>query len=149
MSKVEIRVRPVVRHVVTRYTASDPLPPGVHTDGPRGSLETLGEFDNERQAEDVAHALRYMAAIEPPATNLQHACHLEELSGEYGFNGYSSRFAIGDDVLYKQGTWRVDGVEFRDGKVRYHVAAPDGHEEAADSEDVYPTADWQRKPRNR
>jgi hypothetical protein len=140
MSKVEIRVRPVVRHVLTRYTESG-APDGSKYSG----VVTLGEFDNEAYAEQVAHAMRYMAAIEPPAKNLQHACHLEELSGEYGFNGYSSRFAIGDDVLYKQGTWRVDAVEFRDGKVMYHLMPPAGDEEVASSEDVYPTVDWQRK----
>jgi cephalosporin-C deacetylase-like acetyl esterase len=48
MSTVEIRVRPVVRHIVTRYTKGDK----------QASLETLGEFDNEAQAESVADALR-------------------------------------------------------------------------------------------
>lgn len=48
MSHVEIRVRPVVRSVVTRYAS----------DGRGASLETLGEFDNEAYAEIVAEALR-------------------------------------------------------------------------------------------
>jgi hypothetical protein len=49
MQTTEIRVRPVVRHVITRYT----------NDAVRGgSVETLGEFDNEAQAEQVAEAMR-------------------------------------------------------------------------------------------
>jgi hypothetical protein len=58
MQKVEIRVRPVIRHVVTRYTASEPLPPIAGAERrTSASLETLGEFDNELQAEQVAAAL--------------------------------------------------------------------------------------------
>lgn len=146
MNITEIRVRPVVRHIVTRYTAPEPFPPGVSGDGPRGSVETLGEFDNERQAEEMAHALRYMAAIEPPAPSLPHACHLEHLVGEYGFNGYSSRFAIGDGVLFKQGVWQVAAVEFWPGKVKYRLTPAAGEDETANSEDVYPTPEWQAKP---
>jgi len=59
MEKVEIRVRPVVRHIVTRHTERQTLPVGQkYADGPRSSLETLGEFDNEAQAEQMAAALR-------------------------------------------------------------------------------------------
>ena len=47
MQSTEIRVRPVIRHVVTRYTA-----------GPGGGSEVLGEFDSESQAEQVADAMR-------------------------------------------------------------------------------------------
>jgi hypothetical protein len=60
MSKVEIRVRPVVRHVVTRYTEGGPLRDGTNA----ACSEKLGEFDNERQAEAVAEALR--GAIQKP-----------------------------------------------------------------------------------
>jgi hypothetical protein len=62
MSNPEFRVRPVVRHVVTRYTRAEPLPPGVNADTPRGGLETLGEFDSEGYAEIVAEALAEKAA---------------------------------------------------------------------------------------
>jgi hypothetical protein len=58
MSKVEIRVRPVIRHVVTRYTAPEPAPSGSNPANGRSSLETLGEFDNEAQAEEVAKCLQ-------------------------------------------------------------------------------------------
>lgn len=49
MSQVEIRVRPVVRYIVTRFI---PQSQG------QSSVETLGEFDNEGYAEQVAAALR-------------------------------------------------------------------------------------------
>jgi hypothetical protein len=63
MSNPEFRVRPVIRHVVTRYTKAEPLPPGCcSTDGPRGGLETLGEFDSEGYADIVAEALAEKAA---------------------------------------------------------------------------------------
>lgn len=57
MKTTEIRVRPVIRHIVTRYTQE--VMPGTEAD-PRyfGGLETLGEFDNEAQAEQMAAALR-------------------------------------------------------------------------------------------
>lgn len=48
MKTTEIRVRPVVRYLVTRFTAS-PMSDG-------GS-ETIGEFDNEGCANEVAKAL--------------------------------------------------------------------------------------------
>lgn len=57
MNKVEIRVRPVVRHIVTRYeqerTSAHDEPPAYSA-----SLATLGEFDSEGYAEIVAEALR-------------------------------------------------------------------------------------------
>lgn len=53
MSKPEFRVRPVIRHIVTRYS-----PPA---DG-NASLETLGEFNHEDYAEIVAEALRARVA---------------------------------------------------------------------------------------
>jgi hypothetical protein len=59
MQKPEFRVRPVIRHVVTRYTPSHSPEPGV-INGP--SLETLGEFDSEGYAEIVKEALDEMAA---------------------------------------------------------------------------------------
>lgn len=55
MTIIEYRVRPVVRYIVTKYTASDP-------DSGCGNsfagVETVGEFANEIQAESVAEALR-------------------------------------------------------------------------------------------
>jgi HEAT repeat protein len=52
MTTPEFRVRPVIRHVVTRYSTDD-----------RGaSLETLGEFNHEEYADIVAEALRERAA---------------------------------------------------------------------------------------
>jgi hypothetical protein len=83
MSTVEIRVRPVIRHIVTRYTPSQPLPSVVagierRTDA---MLETLGEFDNEDQAEMVAAALRAKAT--------QHAYAIvQETMGEIGAHVY-------------------------------------------------------------
>ena len=60
MKQVEIRVRPVVRHVVTRFTEERTSAPGEAPAYTR-HLETLGEFDNEAQAEAVAEALRGQA----------------------------------------------------------------------------------------
>lgn len=54
---LEIRVRPVTRHVVTRYE-SDGLPRGA------ASCGTLGEFDSPARADEVALAIR---ASEPNA----------------------------------------------------------------------------------
>ncbi len=48
MKTTEIRVRPVVRHAVTRYTR----------DEAGASSESLGEFANEAYAEELAEALR-------------------------------------------------------------------------------------------
>jgi hypothetical protein len=191
MSTVEIRVRPVVRHIVTRYTKGDSYSPA--------SLETLGEFDNEAQAQEMAAALKaglpkpmqyavvertfelqakvvYANSIgeaealkdqleyappcreyrifardisdQPPESSGKTAGpfdHLKPLVGEHGFNGYSSRFAIGDGVLYKQATWQVSAVEFWPGKVKYRLTPAAGDDEIANSEDVYPTPDWQQK----
>tara|TARA_R110000751_G_scaffold307812_1_gene431841 strand:- start:27036 stop:27485 length:450 start_codon:yes stop_codon:yes gene_type:complete len=47
--KVEYRVRPVTRYVVTRFEESD--------DGRTGGCDTRGEFDNERVAHEVAYSL--------------------------------------------------------------------------------------------
>lgn len=47
MSTTEIRVRPVVRHAVTRFTQ----------DGRSAGSEMIGEFANEAFAEEVAEAL--------------------------------------------------------------------------------------------
>lgn len=49
MSTPEFRVRPVIRHVVTRYTPPDSPEPA--------SVETLAEFDSEGYAEIVKEAL--------------------------------------------------------------------------------------------
>jgi hypothetical protein len=62
MSQPEFRVRPVIRHVVTRYSSE------VMGNGPDGeprysaSLETLGEFNNEGYAEIVVEALKARVA---------------------------------------------------------------------------------------
>jgi hypothetical protein len=61
MKTTEIRVRPVVRHVVTRFTSE-------HDEHTRfagfagGGCETLGEFDSEQYADVVADALRMASA---------------------------------------------------------------------------------------
>lgn len=58
MNEVEIRVRPVVRYVVTRYAQES------MGNGPDGKVryaarsETLGEFDSERYANEVADTMR-------------------------------------------------------------------------------------------
>jgi predicted DNA-binding WGR domain protein len=46
--ETEIRVRPVVRHAVTRFTK----------DGKSAGSEMIGEFANEAYAEELAEALR-------------------------------------------------------------------------------------------
>jgi hypothetical protein len=71
MRKVEVRVRPVIRHIVTLYE-SGPLP-GTK-DKYHATLDTLGEFDNEAQAEFVAEALRKQAdpTVKPPALSNQY-----------------------------------------------------------------------------
>lgn len=48
----EIRVRPVVRYVITRYYHASPA------DGLPASSEVLAEVDNELRAEELAEALR-------------------------------------------------------------------------------------------
>lgn len=50
---VEIRVRPVVRYIVTKYE-SGTTPDGCNY----GGCETVGEFANEHSADTVAMALR-------------------------------------------------------------------------------------------
>ena len=50
MKTTEIRVRPVIRHAVTRFT-SDPARGA-------GSSECVAEFSHEEYAEEVAEALR-------------------------------------------------------------------------------------------
>lgn len=61
MSNPEFRVRPVIRHVVTRFseerTSALDEPPVY-----KRQLETLGEFDSEGYAEIVAEALAEKAA---------------------------------------------------------------------------------------
>lgn len=47
---VEYRVRPVTRYHVTRF----------ESDGNKAGVESLGEFDNESQANKVAKALAYL-----------------------------------------------------------------------------------------
>lgn len=47
---VEYRVRPVIRYHVTRF----------ENDGNKAGVESLGEFDNESQANKVAKALAYL-----------------------------------------------------------------------------------------
>lgn len=49
MKTTEIRVRPVIRHAVTRFTADQQG---------NAASECLGEFGNESYAEEVAEALR-------------------------------------------------------------------------------------------
>lgn len=47
MDKVEYRVRPVTRYIVTRY----------HEDGRNGGVEQRGEYDNFDVAYEVGYAL--------------------------------------------------------------------------------------------
>lgn len=56
----EIRVRPVVRWIVTRYVKTDA----------GSSVATIGEFDNEYNADEVARALQLL----PPAKTVGVAC---------------------------------------------------------------------------
>lgn len=56
MSTVEYRVRPVSRYVVTRYEDA----------GNVGSVETIGEFDNEQQAMRVMAAMRLNDPLAEP-----------------------------------------------------------------------------------
>lgn len=62
MSQSEFRVRPVIRHIVTRYTREAPLPEGVMPEARKQGLETLGEFGNEEYAEQIRAALQEQAA---------------------------------------------------------------------------------------
>lgn len=50
--EVEYRVRPVTRYIITRYH-SEQMPNGLYHAG----CETIGSFDNQTQAEQVANAL--------------------------------------------------------------------------------------------
>jgi hypothetical protein len=54
MKTTDIRVRPVIRHVVTRFT-SEP-------ETGSGSSECVAEFNHESYAEEVAQALKDKAA---------------------------------------------------------------------------------------
>lgn len=51
MKKIEYRVRPVTRFIVTRYEEFD------HGSTGGSSSESLGEFENAHQADNVATAL--------------------------------------------------------------------------------------------
>ena len=51
--KIEYRVRPVTRYVVTRWQSGERHGSQMTC----GSSETRGEFDNERSAYEVAYAL--------------------------------------------------------------------------------------------
>ncbi len=64
MQKPEFRVRPVIRHVVTRFTPQPPPPEGsgYFSGCANGGVETLGEFDSEGYADIVAEALRERVA---------------------------------------------------------------------------------------
>lgn len=122
MQKVEIRVRPVIRHVVTRYTQ----------DARGGSSEAVGEYANEQYAEHVAHALRYIAAIELPSFDVR----------------YSARYGIGAHVLCVGHKHIVKHVTFTAAKVRYGLAYhgnPDGDVIDYDSDHVYPWHDGTHK----
>ena len=49
MENIEYRVRPVTRYIVTRY--EDQLEKGT------GGVRTLGDYDNQQVAQEVAYAL--------------------------------------------------------------------------------------------
>lgn len=56
MEHVEFRVRPVIRHVVTRFSSRN------DGEGVSASCGPLGEFDNEGYADIVVEALRERVA---------------------------------------------------------------------------------------
>lgn len=101
MRKVEVRVRPVVRHIVTLYE-SGPLPGTA--DKYHATLDTLGEFDNEAQAEYVATALRKQAP-KP----------MQYVAVERGFDALTNAvyFDVEEDALEYVGHARSKGREFR------------------------------------
>jgi 2'-5' RNA ligase len=90
MRKVDIRVRPVVRHVVTWYESG---PMSGTTDKYHATLDTLGEFDNEAQAERVAEALRastpkpmqYVAVERNHWDTLAHAMYFDVEADAYAY----------------------------------------------------------------
>ena len=57
--KVECRVRPVTRYIVTRFEQDPPDEKGAHP----GSSTQHGEFDNERDAAEVAHCMALAARV--------------------------------------------------------------------------------------
>jgi len=61
MTTPEFRVRPVIRHIVTRFSEERTSPHDAPPEYTR-KLETLGEFDSEGYADIVAEALRERAA---------------------------------------------------------------------------------------
>jgi hypothetical protein len=58
--KIEYKVRPVTRWVVTRYQAGESSDDGRMCCA--GRSETRGEFDNEQKAYDVGYALAKLEA---------------------------------------------------------------------------------------
>jgi hypothetical protein len=77
MSNVEYRVRPVVRYVVTRYrhaSAESRLPPIV---------DTLGEFDNERFADEVTKALLEVELAHAARAERDEAARTEFLTAQH------------------------------------------------------------------
>jgi hypothetical protein len=112
MLKTEIRVRPVVRHVVTRYTeATDAHAPVAG--GRSASLITMGEFDNEAQAEQVAEALR--ATIPKPRLYVAvERNHWDTLAHALYFNTEADAYAYVKHAEAKGREFRVFSQEITD-----------------------------------
>lgn len=108
MINTEIRVRPVIRHVVTRF-------PGNRGPGP----ETLGEFDSEAAAEELAGALR--SSMQRPKQYIvvqrsfdvdvkayyaeelaQAECYKDELQAHYGHEFRIFEREVTDPVMVAQ-----------------------------------------------
>lgn len=56
-TRIEYRIRPVTRYIITRYESTYVDFGGGNMAGNTGSCEERGEYDNERVAYDVAYAL--------------------------------------------------------------------------------------------
>jgi hypothetical protein len=113
MSKVEIRVRPVVRHIVTRYTERQPLPEGQKSDGPRASLETLGEFDSEARAEEMADAVR-SAMPKPRQFAAVERNHFDFLTNVIYFDAEEDALAYAEHARSQGREFRVYSREITD-----------------------------------
>jgi hypothetical protein len=102
MSTTEIRVRPVVRHIVTRYEADE-----------RGaSSSPLGEFTNEEYAEQVAEALR--GSIPKPMQYVAVERTFNELTNAVYFDTEADATAYAEYALSKGREFRVFGREITD-----------------------------------
>jgi len=60
MKKIEYRVRPVMRYIVTEYSETDEF------GQTSASVRTIGEFDGEQFAEEVMRAMVTQARADNP-----------------------------------------------------------------------------------